>query len=179
MKTILKRNQFFTAKQMHHPFTIHERDEEESDITPKKVDREGVKITVDMLAKEPEKRLQGLISESNNSPLMKSRILRKQTDNSIFTEESLKDLMNGTDKAWYENLDKIKETNDEKDFPNMFTNKGSNEDWKDKMSVSSSSNNAEHLFAKASLHISPQKMPLASKQSLFKSKETFQDTWHN
>mmetsp|Transcript_2611 Transcript_2611/g.2440 ORF Transcript_2611/g.2440 Transcript_2611/m.2440 type:complete len:124 (-) Transcript_2611:170-541(-) len=109
MKTILKRNQFFTSKQVDHQFTIDEKDEEQSEITSRKVDREGVQITVDSFKKESEKRLQGLLSESNQSPLLKSRVLRKQTDNSIFTEESLKDYLGDSDKVWYENLNKTKE----------------------------------------------------------------------
>ncbi|CAI2382054.1 unnamed protein product [Moneuplotes crassus] len=178
MKTILKRNQFFTSKQVDHQFTIDEKDEEQSEITSRKVDREGVQITVDSFKKESEKRLQGLLSESNQSPLLKSRVLRKQTDNSIFTEESLKDYLGDSDKVWYENLNKTKEKQCETVGFNQGTYKCSDEDWKDKMSVSSASNNAEKLFAKATLHLSPEKLPQANQQSIFKSKETFQDKWH-
>lgn len=163
---------------MDKQFTIHEKDEEESDISPRRVDRGAVEITVAAFPKESEKRLPGLTSDSNFSPIMKSRVLRKQTDNSIFTEESLKDLMVGSDKAWYENLGKIKERESEKELY-QSTFKGSNEDWKDKMSVSSSSNNAEKLYLKATLHLSPKRMPLVKQPTIFKSKETFQSMWHN
>lgn len=177
MKTILKSVRVSTIHQFDKQFTIYEKAEEESEITPRKHVGEGVKISIGYLCEESEKRLQSLDSELPQSPPIKKKILKQYTDNSFFTDESLKDDMRGSDKIWYENLDKVKDKIKVKVY--SYKNKGSNEEWNDKMSISSVSNNAERLFEKASLHISPERVTLKPQQSLFKSKETFQDIWYN
>ena len=174
MKSILRNAQFSTVKQIDKQFTIHENVEEESEITPRNANRDGAWINIGYLAKESEKRLQGMDSEYNSPPLRK-KLLKKATDTSFCTDESVKDEMKGSDKVWYENLGE--ETKNNKSYY-QFKN-SSREEWKAIMSVSSTSNNADKLLAKASMHMSPVRGGIQPKMSLFKSKETLQDMWYN
>lgn len=105
MKTLLKQNQKTIFKPYHDQFTIKEKVEEENDVTPREVDRRAVKISISSLNEEAERRLQGLDSMYVNSPLMRNQPNRQMSDSSFFTDESVKDIMKGTDENWYNNLD--------------------------------------------------------------------------
>lgn len=163
MKTLLKRNQKSTFKPYQPQFTIMEKVEEESDVTPREIDKRAVKISISSLNQEDEKRLHDTDSMWVNSPMIRDQPNRQMSDSSFFTDESIKDVMKGTDQSWYDNLDN-KPTLDKKlltkELMKQNQRQDSKEQYKNMMSVSSgnSSANVERFVSKVTEYIaSPSK----------------------
>lgn len=186
MKTLLKRNQKSTYKHFQNHFTIKENEEEESDSTPRQIDRSGVRIDIAHFNQEQEKRLPEDTESMavNSPPIYRDRHRRQKTDSSIFTDESVKDAMKGTDRSWYNRLPSKRDLAAKACLDKPSKRLDSKEQYKNLMSISSehSSANAERLLAKATeVNNSSKAVPMAKlgDTSLFISKATFQDSWHN
>lgn len=102
MKTLMKKNQ--TVGPYGVESIIHEKVEEEADVTPRK-DCGNVKINIGSLCQESEKHLPEMMSIAQNSPLIRAQF-SKVSETSFFTDESVNEDMRGTDKLWYNGLDK-------------------------------------------------------------------------
>ena len=140
---------------------------------------------------------------------------KHKSESSIFTDESLDEEMKGTDKLWYNNLDHKKKKddrfrfiNDQKLIPGRSDTKGSAEQYKNMMSISSGNDMSSVKYIPMStvmnLNQDPSKFPhfcinvitnyfeiepgemfniistlKHEPEAVFKSKVTFQNKWHN
>lgn len=144
MKTLLKRTQKSTFKPYQPQFTIMEKVEEENDVTPREIDRRAVKISISSLNQEDEKRLHDSDSMRVNSPMMRDQPNRQMSDSSFFTDESVKDVMKGTDQSWYGNLgNKPSPEKFKSDLNHQNKRQDSKEQYKHMMSVSSGNSSAQ------------------------------------
>lgn len=84
------------------------------------------------------KNVQIVLSKLYNKAITREFVMRQQTTSSIFTDESLKEEMKGTDQSWYNNLNSNRKNyQNAENYSKDLTKLGSNEQYKQMMSLSS------------------------------------------
>ena len=138
MNTINSDNKDNTFNKINHQYTID--DENEVNLSPMRINRNQVQIEVSSFAENKERKYEST-KRIYNKAITREFVLRQQTNSSIFTDESLKEEMKGSDQSWYNHIDN-NHTNQQNNgyYAKDLTKLGSNEQYKQMMSMSSNHN---------------------------------------
>lgn len=136
--TINKSNN--VLNKINHQYTINMDNENDINGSPVRANWNNVQIEVSSFA-DPNQKCSST-KKLYNKAITREFVLRQQTTSSIFTDESLKEEMKGTDQSWYNNLNsKRKNYQNVENYSKDLTKLGSNDQYKQMMS--SSSNNSQ------------------------------------
>ena len=138
MNTINSDNKDNTFNKINHQYTID--DENEVNLSSMRINRSQVQIEVSSFVDNKERNYEST-KRIYNKLITREFVLRQQTNSPIFTDESLKEEMNGSDQSWYNHIGNNNANKQNNGYYGKdLTKLGCNEQYKQMMSISSNHN---------------------------------------
>ena len=184
MNTINKNEHDSMFKPLAHSDTIQECLEFKCSLSPESKAREWVQINIGTLSQSQNKNNR-IIHRLENQTIHRENVNRQKSNSSIFTDESLKEEMKGTDQSWYNRLGSKPINEFAVGSPQReITKLGSKEQYKEMMSIWSRENSGQiihQIFGNQtdSNSVGVHMNTIGKDDSfVFISKQTFQESWN-